>query len=130
MQAKLAAIAAHAQYSNLGLDAAWQQLALADDVIALVAAARRHERSSDLAALSSAYVDLLAERLADAPAAVAAFVPLCTALGECRSSCRLCSSIVGSNLTGERKWNGKGRVEGKCDCTVDGCAALARLSVQ
>lgn len=29
-QTKLAAIAAHAQYSNLGSDAAWQQLKLAE----------------------------------------------------------------------------------------------------
>lgn len=82
MQAKLTALAAHARYSDLGGDAAWRCLALAHDVVALLAAARRHESAAGLQDLSSAYVDLLAERIVDAPAAVACFAPLCAALGE------------------------------------------------
>ena len=81
-QAKLAAIAAHALYSHLGGDASWRRLALAEDAVAVLAAARRHECAGDLQELSSAYVDLLAERVVDAPAAVSVFPSLCAAVGE------------------------------------------------
>lgn len=77
------AIAAHVQYGNLSSDGAWQQLQLAEDAAALVAAARQHANAADLTAVSSTYVDLLAERIADAPAAAAVFAPLCAALGGC-----------------------------------------------
>lgn len=81
LQAKLAAITAHARYSNFAGADAWQQLRLADDVVALLAAITQHERSDGLTAVSSVYLDMLAERVADVPAAVVAFEPLCAALG-------------------------------------------------
>jgi hypothetical protein len=82
-QVKLAALAAHAQYSALGWDAAWRQLRLADDITTMVAAATRHRHAAELAGVSSVYVELLAQRVADVPAAVSAFGSLCAALGEC-----------------------------------------------
>ena len=61
---------------------AWRQLRLAEDVTALVSAATRHRHAAELASISAVYVELLAQRVADAPAAVSAFGPLCAALGE------------------------------------------------
>ena len=75
-------LAAHAQYSALGWDAAWRQLRLAEDITALVAAAAQHRHAAELAGFMSVYVELLAQRIADVPAAVSAFGPLCAALGE------------------------------------------------
>lgn len=92
-QAKLAAIAEHARYSHLGGDASWRRLALAEDAVAVLAAARRHECAGDLKEVSSAYVDLLAERILDAPAAVSVFPSLCAALGE--SMRLLCPRLAG-----------------------------------
>ena len=48
LQGKLAALAAHAQYSQLGGDTSWRRGRLADDAVAIVAAARQHEHAHAL----------------------------------------------------------------------------------
>ena len=90
VQAKLQAIARHAQHALLADKIAWHQLALVDDVVAIVAATAAAAVPATgvtgggqpgMGGIQAVYLSLLIQHMVDAPEAVTAFPALCVALG-------------------------------------------------